>query len=360
MHTRSYGYSKKQCFSLLFLLILANLTLISKSLSSDAIVSSQQTLEQTSEQADLNTPKSNFVFDSQNPTEWLKRLAHQTSHLSYEVSFVLSQPGQETQPYLWRHAILDDNTKIEQLTLLNGPGFEHIRFNSVISLFEPGFPAYSIPGDAIKGPIPSVLLTDPEAIKQGYEFVLVGRNRVSGRAAQQLRIIPRDKTRYGYHIWLDEDTGMLLKLNMYDLKGVLLEQIQVTQLTISNKVKTLFESVQQSNLPKVITMKNPPQRDHEWKVGFLPVGMKQIKQDIHRLAITGQIVEYSMLSDGLIDVSVYIQQASEAFSEDVEYRINTKSVLSRTNGRVQVTIVGEIPLTTAASLAESIVLVGNQ
>jgi sigma-E factor negative regulatory protein RseB len=107
-------------------------------------------------------------------------------------------------------------------------------------------------------------------------------------------------------------------------------------------------------------MKNPPQRNHKWQVEFLPLGMQRVKQDTHRLAITGQVVEYSMLSDGLVDVSVYIQQASQAFAEGVEYKLETQSVLSRTNGRVQVTVVGEIPLVTAARIAESIALIETE
>ncbi|WP_233499776.1 MucB/RseB C-terminal domain-containing protein [Glaciecola sp. KUL10] len=325
----------------------------------------QNTSDTSTTQSDVQTPidsgeKAAFQFNAADPLSWIERLALQASSLNYEVSFVLSRPSSETQPYLWRHAVLDDNNTVEQLSLLNGPGFEHIRYNEVVSIFEPGFPPYSIPGLAIDGPIPSVLLTDPAKLREGYEFVLVGRSRVSGRAAQQLRIVPRDKTRYGYHLWLDEDSGMLLKLNMYDLGGTLLEQIQVTQLSVSDRVKEVFNSLQLSSLPRVITMKNPPQRNHKWQVEFLPLGMQRVKQDTHRLAITGQVVEYSMLSDGLVDVSVYIQQASQAFAEGVEYKLETQSVLSRTNGRVQVTVVGEIPLVTAARIAESIALIETE
>jgi len=305
-------------------------------------------------------PPDQAVFDATSPMAWLNRLAEQTSLLNFEVSFVLSRPDKETLPYLWRHAVLDEITNVEQLSLLNGPGFEQIRYNQVVSIFEPGFPPYSITGESIDGPIPLVLLSDPQSLKNAYEFVLIGRNRISGRAAQQLRIIPRDKTRYGYHLWLDEDTGMLLKLNMYDLKGKLLEQIQVTQLNIDDSVKDAFASLQLSNLPEVVTMKNPPQRQHKWEVSFMPLGMQRIKQDTHRLAITGQIVEYSLLSDGLVDVSVYIQQANQLLDEGLDYQLDTTSVLSRTNGRIQVTIVGEIPLLTAEQIEESIVLVEEQ
>ena len=301
--------------------------------------------------------KDENTFDPMSASSWLSRLAEQTKTLNYEVSFVLNIPGKEAQPFLWRHAVIDEDTQIEQLSLLNGPGFENIRVNDVISVFQPGYPPYSMYGNAIDGPIPDSLLHDPKTLQKAYQFLLVGRNRISGRAAQQIRITSIDKTRYGYHLWLDEETGMLLKLNMHDLNGKLLQQIQVTQLSINDRVAEVFSQLQRESLPRVINVNSPPQRKHEWKVAFLPVGMKAIKQDIHQLAITGQVAEYSLFSDGLVNVSIYIQAATGVFQDDVNLNNGANSVHSRTDGKVQVTVIGDIPLVTAQRMARSIEVV---
>jgi sigma-E factor negative regulatory protein RseB len=294
------------------------------------------------------------IFDPTSAVSWLQRLSRQTALLDYEVSFVLNIPGKDAQPYLWRQAKLDDKTQVEQLSLLNGPGFENIRINDVVSVFQPGYPPYSMYGNAIDGPIPYALLHEPIKLQKSYQFLLVGRNRVSGRSAQQIRIISKDKTRYGYHVWLDEETGMLLKLNMHGLDGKLLQQIQVTQLRIDDTVADVFNQLQQDNLPRVSNVTNPPQRRHEWKLAFLPVGMQAVKQDIHQLAITGQVAEYSLFSDGLVNVSVYIQAATGVFQEDVNLTNGANTIHSRTDGKIQVTVVGDIPLITAQRMAKSI------
>ena len=294
------------------------------------------------------------TFDPLSAISWLARLSRQTASLNYEISFVLNIPGKDAQPFLWRHAKIDEHTQIEQLSLLNGPGFENIRVNDVVSVFQPGYPAYSMYGSAIDGPIPYSLLHEPDKLQKSYQFLLVGRNRISGRSAQQIRITSTDKTRYGYNLWLDEETGMLLKLNMHSLDGKLLQQIQVTQLRIDDRIADAFSQLQQENLPRVINVVNPPQRKHEWKLAFLPVGMQAIKQDIHQLAITGQVVEYSLFSDGLVNVSVYIQTATGVFQDDVNLNNGANTVHSRTDGKVQVTVVGDIPLVTAQLMAKSI------
>jgi sigma-E factor negative regulatory protein RseB len=355
--------AKKRSLLVSFALVVSGLAFhtLAHSQSTEAKQSQHsETQNSLVEEVSRNVLKEADSFDPRSPKAWLERLAKQTKTQSYEVSFVLNIPGKDAQPYLWRHAVLEDETHIEQLSLLNGPGFEHIRVNNVVSLFQPGYPPYSIAGKAIDGPIPYALLYEPETLEQAYQFILVGRNRVSGRSAQQIRVTSRDKTRYGYQIWLDEETGMLLKLNMYGLNGELLQQIQVTQLKLDERIAEIFKQLQRDSLPQAITVKMPPQRQHEWRLAFVPVGMRVVKQDIHQLAITGQVVEYSLFSDGLVNVSVYIQAASGAFQEDVNLNSGANTVHSRTNGKVQVTVVGDIPLVTAQLMAESIEVINPQ
>ncbi|MFT6086482.1 MAG: sigma-E factor negative regulatory protein RseB [Glaciecola sp.] len=326
----------------------------SQQVTKDLEITSSETQQALARKVAQGVLKESNPFDPLSAISWLERLARQTSLLNYEISFVLNIPGKDAQPFLWRHAKIDDSTQIEQLSLLNGPGFENIRVNNVVSVFQPGYPPYSMYGSAIDGPMPFALLHEPNQLQMSYQFLLVGRNRISGRSAQQIRITSIDKTRYGYHLWLDEETGMLLKLNMHGLDGKLLQQIQVTQLRIDDRVAEAFSQLQQDNLPRVINVVNPPQRKHEWTLAFLPVGMKPVKQDIHQLAITGQVAEYSLFSDGLVNVSVYIQAATGVFQDDVNLNNGANTVHSRTDGKVQVTVVGDIPLVTAQLMAKSI------
>jgi len=151
----------------------------------------------------------------------------------------------------------------------------------------------------------------------GYDLLLMGRNRVAGRMAQQIRIVSNDKTRFGYHLWLDEQSGLLLKLDTYNLEGKVVEQIQVTQVNVSDAIDQRF----------------------------------------HRIERTGKMTEYMLLSDGLVDVSVYVLSASEALSEDISIASSSHAVVTKTDGRIQATVVGEIPVTTANKIANSIVLV---
>lgn len=297
------------------------------------------------------------TFDVLSAHAWMRRLANTTDQVSFEISFVVSSPKRETMPYVWRHSIMDNGDTAEQLSLLNGPGFEQIRINNKVSIFEPGFTPLSIRASFIDGPIPSAFIHHPDILNEGYDVLLMGRNRVSGRMAQQIRVISKDKSRYQYHLWLDEQTGLLLKQNMYDLKGELLEQIQVTQLTLNGDVKQHFVNIQSEQLPPIAVSEVARDQTLTWAVSFMPLGMKIVTQNLRRISVTGQPAEYMMLSDGLVDVSIYVMQATDVSQEDIALRTDATSIVSISDGRIQVTVVGEIPLETASKMANSIVLI---
>ncbi len=310
----------------------------------------------------INSPNQSTVinendFDALSARAWMKRLANTIQQTSFEINFVVSSPRRETMPYVWRHAVLDSGETAEQLSLLNGPGFEQIRINNKVSIFEPGFAPISIRASAIDGPIPSAFIHSPDILNNGYDVLLMGRNRVSGRMAQQIRVISKDKSRYQYHLWLDEQTGLLLKQNMYDNKGVLLEQIQVTQLKIDDEVKENFEKIQAEQLPPVAATDISKNQQLPWTVSYMPVGMQMVAQNLRRIAVTGQPAEYLMLSDGLVDISIYVMQAADVSQEDLAVTTDATSVVSISDGRLQVTVIGEVPIETANKIANSIVLI---
>ncbi len=290
----------------------------------------------------------------QTTSDWLMQLSEVVKTQNFEVAFVQSRAGRETIPFLWRHGVLEDGTSMEQLNLQNGPGREQIRVNGIVSVFEPDVSPYSLRSEFINGPIPSELLHHPDRLKSGYEFVSVGRARVAGRPAQQIRIVSRDNSRFSYQLWLDEDSGMVLKLNMLDLQGGLLEQIQVTSLKMTDAPDDYFARINQASLPKPMALTQKQSRQPNWEVKYLPNGMEEVRGDTRRLALTGQVVEYKMYSDGLVDVSVYVQPAKDALGGDLVLRNDLSTFLTLTDGNTQVTVVGEIPLQTANAIATSL------
>ncbi len=284
---------------------------------------------------------------------WLDKLRISLRNLNYRISFVVSKPNAESQPYLWRHGIVN-GVEMEHLSLLNGPGREAFRIGNKVSYFEPTVQPYSIRSNYINGPIPQQFFKAPERLHNAYNIVLVGRSRISGLPAQQIRIISRDNSRYSFTAWLDQDSGLLLKLDMLDLEGRLIEQVQVTSLHIEEQPDEYFAKIEQEKLPAITSLALPQAVRHQWEINWLPKGMSLIKQDVHHLPVTGDFVDYVLLSDGLVDVSVYMRKIKRQSSESGWLKHQATTLLSLNNSNVEVTVVGKIPPKTANRIASSI------
>jgi sigma-E factor negative regulatory protein RseB len=295
------------------------------------------------------------LFPADSAQAWLTKMSHATQSLNYSITFVLLKPEVDSQPYLWRHGVNADGIEMEELNLLNGAGKKALRVGKTVSYFEPNVPPYSLLSSVVNGPFPSQFFRNPEKLFIGYDFVMVGRSRISGRPAQQIRIISKDKTRYGLNVWLDQETGLLLKMNMFNLKNQLLEQIQVTGLQVTEQPDPFFSKIEASMLPEAVSIEQNKLSRSPWKVTYLPVGMTMVKRELRRLPITAEMVEYVMLSDGLVDISLYLQESGETkASGNIVGTSQADTLFTVQSGPLNITIIGKIPAATANAIASSI------
>lgn len=306
------------------------------------------------QQEPLNSAPS-LEYPSDSAQAWLEKMSNALKSLNYSISFVLLKPGVDSQPYLWRHGINELGVEMEELNLLNGPGKKALRVGNKVSYFEPNVPPYSLVSASINGPFPSQFLRYPKRLYAGYDFVMVGRSRISGQAAQQIRVISKDKTRYGLNVWLDQETGLLLKMNMFNLKNQLLEQIQVTGFEVTEQPDPFFSRIETDMLPEVVSLEQNKLSSSPWKINYLPKGMSLVKRELRRLPITGEVVEYMMLSDGLIDISMYLQEIGNA--KPVNNLVGSSQAdtfFTLQKGPLNITIIGKVPASTANTIATSI------
>jgi sigma-E factor negative regulatory protein RseB len=288
-----------------------------------------------------------------NPQAWLQKLSQATSELNFNVSFVVLKPNADVEPYVWRHAIVN-GVEFEHLNLLNGPGREVVRVGPNISYFEPYTPPYTLQSSSINGPVPYQLIKNYESLLGSYNFVLVGRSRVSGRAAQQIRMVSHDKNRYAYNLWLDQASGLILRLDTLDLNGQVVEQLQVTSLEITEQPDAYFARIESSELPRVAALNNRTDSALSWQINWLPSGMKVIKKDVRRLSANDGTVEYMMLSDGMVDISVYLQQLPNGLSQQTALKHQANTLVTMQRDSLAVTVIGKLPAKTAGAIASSI------
>ncbi len=305
--------------------------------------------------------------DTEQAKLFLERLSQSLRQLNFNTSFVVVK-NNHAEPYHWLHGVIEkqnnetvnevankDNIELEILALLNGPRRDTLRINNTVSYIEPEYAPYSISSEQISGPIPTVFGRDVSILENNYHFVSVGKNRVLGRAAQLIRIVPKDAHRFGYWLWLDQQSGLLLKLAIITRKGKLLEQIQFTHLEITDTISENLRQLEVTELPKVIDITAQQKiTDLAWQVNWLPSGFEPIKSNRHRINTNKQAVEFMLFNDGLVDISVYVNP-----SEDKQRAIGFANdgatlVLNQVINNIEVSVVGKIPLETAKKIVSSV------
>ncbi len=303
-----------------------------------------------------------YAADTDSPEDaeiWLSRLSKSLQSLNFSTSFVVVK-NNHADPYHWLHGIKENNSELEILSLLNGPRRDVLRKDNVVSYIEPELPPYSIYSTQISSPIPNVFAGEIQALGESYHFISVGKSRVLGRSAQIVRIVPKDPSKYGHWLWLDQDTGFLLKLAIVTKQGQQLEQIQFTHLDITENPADSLLQLAGTELPKVVDI--PEGYQHQtlsWQVNWLPQGFEKLNTNRHRIASTKQPVEFALYGDGLVDVSVYVTPTKEQ-ARPVDFVMDGATVaLNQVNNGYEVSVVGKIPSQTAKKIADSVTLIAR-
>src|SRR5690554_2142677 len=154
---------------------------------------------------------------------WFDQMAQALRGLNFEASLVKTQ-GERIIPMQWLHGSYDHKTDLELLVYLNDADVRVLRIGDQTYYYSPtGAHSYTLQSDVTFGLIPAAFYQPFAGIKSHYQVLASGGKRVTGRQTQYLRLISRDDNRYHYDLWLDRESGMLLKLQMLTPQGDILE-----------------------------------------------------------------------------------------------------------------------------------------
>ena len=155
------------------------------------------------------------------------------------------------------------------------------------------------------------------------------------RTVQQLKLIPRDGWRYTRVLWLDEQTGVPLKTEIYR-KNELIERMQVKNIdffdTVASTYTTQTDRSGTAAAPEILAhsmfyVRNVP-------TGFVLTSVFNDSTHVQQI-----------YSDGLARVSVFVQALGALPAAGYTQRGSTGFVVRR-NGNVDLVAVGDVPQAT--------------
>jgi sigma-E factor negative regulatory protein RseB len=204
---------------------------------------------------------------------------------------------------------------------------------------------------------PALLTAAPTDIDDYYAFRHVTTERVAGRICDVVALEPRDKLRYGYRLWSDRDSGLLLKAQTLNERGEVIEQVSFTDLAIGGnidktRVQPTFASTDgwQTESFKV----TPANLTAEgWSIGS-PIGgfrrIMEVRRMLERDHEVGQIV----YSDGLATISIFVEPVKAGPFPIRDLSRGPINIVSRRQGDQQLTVIGEVPVAAIHQVANSV------
>jgi sigma-E factor negative regulatory protein RseB len=294
---------------------------------------------------------------AQEARAWLDKMNRAVEELNYRGTFVhVLEGAAETLHIIHRNA---DGRSGERIVSLDGVGREIIRQDDQVRCILPDRRVVLLEERKDLSPLVSALPSYSAEIEAHYELTLRSSARVANRPAQVLQIKPRDEFRYGYMLWLDQETAMPLSSQLIDDKGVIVEQILFTEIELPSAIPA--EELAATIDTTGFEMLRPPEsspltQDIPWRAAAVPGGFKLSVATQSPIAGSETPVEHLVYSDGLATVSVFIEdpntkaEVSEGFST-----MGSTNAFSLTLRGRKVTAVGEVPRQTVRTIASSLV-----
>ncbi|MFK7958554.1 MAG: MucB/RseB C-terminal domain-containing protein [Lysobacterales bacterium] len=295
------------------------------------------------------------VTAAQTVDEWLDRMASAVSNLTYRGTLVYIRADQVDSMRIYHR--VDQSGMRERLVSLNGSPREVLRDNDSVRCIFPDSQSVVVDTRIAERLFPTIPSNLSELSADSYRFSLDGEDRVAQLEAQVIRIAATDKYRYGYRLWLEKNTGMLLKTSLIDARGRAIEQMLFTDIDIAAVIpdRELLPDVSSDGYVEVTLpgLKAIPASVGKgtWGVKQLPAGFRAVA---NRQADT---LNHLLFSDGLATISVYVEPVGDRAGHPSGYsQIGAMNIYGATTGAgYAVTAVGEVPRNTLKMIVSSVV-----
>lgn len=291
--------------------------------------------------------------------DWLGKINRAARTLNYDGTFVYLH-GDQLEAVRVVHRV--ENGRVQERVLsLNGAAREVVRTDQEVRCYLPDEKSVMVEHRRVDDTsFPSLLPEQLSGLKANYDIELGRAGRVTGRAARQLLIRPRDEFRYGYQLWADQESGLLLQADLRDANGELIEQFMFAQVAIGAPIPAA--ALQPTTRDEGFTWHREARGEAKataatrWRAEGLPSGFRLSRQAVRQSPRRNVPVEHLVLTDGLATVSVFIEPIGE---RDVAAMLGASHVgaVHAFGARVDdylVTAVGEVPAATVALIAGAV------
>lgn len=277
--------------------------------------------------------------------------------LNYDGVFVYQRGTQLDAMRIIHQA--NGNGERERLVALTGNAREVVRNDQSVTCIFPDDKAVLVEKSRPYKLLSSQIPQPVSKLADNYTFSITGQDRIASRSTWIVNILPRDQFRYGYRLWIDQQSKLLLKSELLDERGQPREKIMFTRIEIMDTIpeQYLKPTIHGANFTwyeNADDMHNPS-ANSQWEVQWLPTGFKLNEHADELIANRPRPVNHMIFSDGLATVSIFVEKLDKQKGPMIgPSSVGAVNAFARQTDGHQVMVMGEVPLGTVRQMANSV------
>jgi sigma-E factor negative regulatory protein RseB len=295
---------------------------------------------------------------------WLLRLHEASRHRTYTGTFVVSAGTQMASAKIWH--VCDGEQQWERIESLSGTPRATYRKNSeVLTLYPTAKVGIAETRDSLVL-FPGLLKTQSAALDEFYQLKPLATERVAGLDADVALISPKDNLRYGYRVWSEKKSGLVVQLQTLDVDGKTLEQSAFSELQLdapvsASKLNQLMGQTEGYRVERR-SLEKTSAAAQGWAMNASVPGFKAAgcyTRPVALLAGAGGKTESTMqwmFSDGLATVSLFVERYDPVRHGQPGFADlgGSTRTLTRKAGAWWITGVGEVPSATLSVFVQAL------
>lgn len=292
--------------------------------------------------------------------EWLTRMHEASRQRAYTGTLVVSSASNLSASRIWH--VCDGTQQMERVETLTGVHRSTIRHNNDVITFVPDSRIALVDKRESLGVFPELLNAPSNNLPDFYSVREASPERVAGHLADVVEVLPVDNLRFGYRIWSERKTGLVVKLQTLGDQGAVLEQVAFSELQLDapvrmDKLKRLMNDTKGYDVHRQVLRKTTAEAEG-WRLkdpvpGF--VAMSCHIRESEAAQNPGNAPMQWVFSDGLASVSLFVEpfDAQRHGGEKASVTGATQS-LTRRIGEHWLTALGEVPPATLRRFAQAL------
>lgn len=296
---------------------------------------------------------------------WLMRIHDAAGHRNFQGTFVVSGGGAVSSARIAHFC--EGPNQYERSESLDGQARFVFRHNNLVHTVWPGTRVALVEQRTLLASFPALLQAGDDRIADFYDVRPDGVERVAGHEANVLLVRSKDLFRYGYRLWADRASGLLLRADVLGERNEVLETSAFSEVTIGVKPQpesVLLPMKRLDGYRVLRPMLTPTPLEAEgWALRQPAPGFRQVssvkrpmdgpgtdEKDSSKLQVLQVIY-----SDGLTYVSVFIEPFdTRRHTRPMLASIGATQTLMLQQGEWWVTVVGDVPPSTLRWFAKGL------